>query len=250
MKKILFLLFVMSVSVFVAQTNEELFDKANAQYKEGNYQEAINLYTQIESESVASSALYFNLGNCYYKLNNVANTIYNYEKALILDPLNNDASNNLEFARRMTIDNIEELPKTFLQRIEINYIKKFSYNQWSVFATVFSFLFALLFILFYISKNSNKKRIYFLTSMFSLLFLIVTVVISYNQYSRFINTKTGIIFSSKVDVHNAPTLNSDEIFILHEGTKIFILDSVDNWKKIKLADGKIGWISADALKEL
>ena len=251
MKKLFFFLCMLSSTIFVAQTStQNLFKNANDLYKEGKFEEAIEIYKQIEATDVVSSELYYNLGNAYYKLNNVANTIYNYEKALLLDPLNKDAANNLEFARRMTIDNIEELPKTFLQRLEINYLQKLSYNQWAKLSIAFSFLGAILFLLFYFSTISNKKRIYFVTSIFSFLLLIISVFITYHQYQKAINTKYAIVFSPKVSVNNAPTLNSDDIFELHEGTKVSVLDAVDNWKKIKLADGKIGWISLEDIKML
>lgn len=251
MKKLFFLLYVLSTTVFVAQTTTtNLFEKGNLNYKEGNYLEAIALFKKIEAKDSVSSTLYYNIANSYYKLNNVANTIYYYEKALKLDPLNTDAANNLEFARRMTIDTIEELPKTFLQKLEANYIQKLSYNQWSVLAVILSFLAAILFLLFYVSSISNRKRMYFLTSVLSFFLFAITLGISYNQYKRDTNTKTAIIFTPKVSVNNAPTLNSDEVFVLHEGTKVLVLDAVDNWKKIKLADGKIGWISTSDLKEL
>ena len=251
MKKLFFFLCIMSSTLFVAQTSaKKLFDNANLLYKESKFEEAITLYKKIEATDSVSSSLYFNLGNSYYKLNNVANTIYYYEKSLLLDPLNNDALNNLEFARRMTIDNIEELPKTFLQRLEMNYLQKLSYNQWALLAIVFSFLAAILFLLFYFSVISNKKRIYFLTSMLSFFLLIISVFITYQQYQKSMSTKYAIIFSPKISVNNAPTSNSDEIFELHEGTKVSVLDAIDDWKKIKLADGKIGWISAENLKML
>jgi len=250
-KSLFFLCMLLSITSLIAQTNTtSLFEKANKSYKDGHYNEAIKLYQEIESKDSVSSTLYYNIANSYYKLNSVANTIYYYEKALKLDPLNFDASNNLEFARRMTIDNIEELPKTFLQRLETNYVQKLSYNQWSSLAVIFSFIASILFLLFYVSSISTRKRIYFLTSILSFFLLVITVFISYNQYQKEINTKTAIIFTSKVSVNNAPTLNSNEVFVLHEGTKVNILDAIDNWKKIKLADGKIGWISANSLKEL
>mgnify|MGYP000030847020 CR=1 FL=1 len=251
MKKLFFLLCVLSTTIFVAQTTTtNLFEKGNLNYKEGNYLEAIALFKKIEAKDSVSSTLYFNIANSYYKLNNVANTIYYYEKALKIDPLNTDAANNLEFARRMTIDTIEELPKTFLQKIEANFIQKLSYNQWSVLAVIFSFLAASLFLLFYFSSISNRKRVYFVTSILAFFLLAITIGISYNQYKKAIHTKTAIIFTSKVSVNNAPTTNSDEVFVLHEGTKVMVLDAVDNWKKIKLTDGKIGWISSSDLKEL
>jgi len=251
MKKLFFLLCLLCTTAFVAQTTSmELFEKGNLNYKEGKYQEAIVLFKKIEAKDSISSTLYYNIANSYYKLNNVANTIYYYEKALKLDPLNTDAANNLEFARRMTIDTIEELPKTFLQKLEANYIQKLSYNQWSVLSVFLSFLAATLFLLFYFSSISNRKRVYFLTSVLSFFLLAISIGISYNQYNRATSTKAAIIFAPKVSVNNAPTLNSDEVFVLHEGTKVLVLDAVDTWKKIKLADGKIGWILTSHLKEL
>ena len=127
MKKICYLLFLFATSFLVGQNNTtKLFEKANKNYKEGSYEVALDLYKQIEAGNVVSSELYYNMANSYYKLNRVGQTIYYYEKALQLDPLNEDAANNLTFARRMTIDTIEELPKTFLQKIENNYIQKLS----------------------------------------------------------------------------------------------------------------------------
>ena len=250
MKKILFLLLFLSGSTFVAQTNTNLFDKANTAYKKTNYEEAIKLYKQIEAQDVVSSTLFYNLGNCYYKINNVANTIYYYEKALLLNPLNKDAAINLEFAKRMTIDIIDELPKTFLQRFEVNYIQKFSYNQWAMISIICSFLTAIFFFLFYFSKASGKKRSYFLGSVLLFVLFIISTTTTYNQYNRTLSAKIAIIFSPKTIVKSAPTDNAEEIFTLHEGTKVNVLDAVDNWKKIRLADGKVGWMLASDLKEI
>ncbi|GGG91859.1 BatE protein [Polaribacter pacificus] len=250
MKKSIYIVFILVAQTMFAQTSSALFDQANGLYKEGQYKKAIELYTQIEGKDSISSDLYYNLGNCYYKLNSVANTIYYYEKALLINPLNTDATNNLTFAKRMVIDNIEELPQTFLQRLETNYIKKLSFDQWARISVIFSVLTAVLFLLFYISKISNKKRIYFITSIIAFLGLLASLSVSYHQYDKHKTTKTAIIFAAKVSVKNAPTSNSDEIFELHEGTKVQILDAVDDWNKILLADGKIGWMSSSELKLL
>ncbi|NVK51858.1 MAG: SH3 domain-containing protein [Flavobacteriaceae bacterium] len=252
MKKLFFLyILFLSTTVLFSQNNTQLvFEKANNLYKEGKYQEAVKLYQEIEATDAVSSALYYNLGNAYYKLNSVANTIYYYEKALLLDPLNTDVKNNLAFAKRMTIDRIEALPQTFLQRLNANYLQKLSYNQWALIAVICSFIAAILFLLFYASSISIKKRVYFLTSMFSFVLLIATTTIAYNQYQIKQSKKYAIVFASKTTVKNAPTINSDEVFELHEGTKVTVLDAVDDWKKIKLADGKIGWITANDIKML
>lgn len=249
MKKILFFLLIIASSV-VAQTSDELFNNANDLYKNENIKEAIELYKKIESQGIVSSELYYNLGNSYYKLNKVGPSIYYYEKALKINPFNKDVKNNLVFAKRLALDNVAELPKTVFQKFNKNWLQKLSYNDWAIAAVVFSFLGSLLFLFFYFSDSPSKKRFYFMTSTLSFLLLIFSFLITYNQYTISKKNKLAIVFATKTAVRNAPTLNSEEVFTLHEGTKVIVLDSLDDWRKIKLADGKLGWIIANEIKLL
>lgn len=249
MKKLLFLLFIVT-QIGVAQTTEDLFKNANEYYKNEKIEEAIVLYEKIESQGFISSELFYNLGNAYYKLNKVGPSIYYYEKALKLNPLNEDVKNNLVFAKRLALDNIEELPKTVFQKLNQNYLQQLSYNQWSFIVVAFSIIGSLLFLLFYFASSPSKKRFYFITSSLSFVFLILSFLITYNQYSFTKNNKVAIVFAEKTEVRNAPTLNSEEVFELHEGTKVIVLDEIDDWRKIKIADGKLGWIIANEVKEL
>ncbi|MDN3618310.1 tetratricopeptide repeat protein [Polaribacter undariae] len=249
MKRIFFLLLIIANSV-TAQNVDSLFVSANNLYKDGKFSEAIEFYKQIETKELVSSELYYNLGNSYYKLNKVGPAIYYYEKALILDPLNADVKNNLVFAKRLALDNIEELPKTVLQKFKINYLQKLSYNQWAIVVVVFSILGSFLFLIFYFADGPTKKRFYFTTSIISFILLIASLFITYNQYNFALNNKEAIVFAEETDVRNAPTLNSEEIFTLHEGTKIIVLDGVDEWKKVKINDGRLGWIHAEDIKLL
>ncbi|MDY0781196.1 tetratricopeptide repeat protein [Tenacibaculum sp. IB213877] len=249
MKKFILFFLLISESL-LAQTSNELFSSANNLYKEGKYEEAISLYNQILEKGEVSSEVYYNIGNSYYKLNKVAPTIYNYEKALKLDPANQDAHNNLVFAKRLTLDRIEALPKTLLQKINENYLQKLSYNTWGMLAVLASLIACLLFLGYYFSSIPSQKKLYFTTSIISFLLLFIFLAIGYNQYSKAQNTVEAIIFSEEAIVNTEPTQNANEAFILHEGTKVNVLDQVDDWKKIKLADGKIGWILSEKLKEL
>ncbi|WOC41087.1 SH3 domain-containing protein [Polaribacter sp. HL-MS24] len=249
MKKILFLLVCISHFAF-AQTSEELFATGNTFYKEGDIEKALESYLKIEDQGRISSELFFNLGNCYYKLNKVGATIYNYERALQLDPLNQDAANNLVFAKRLTIDRIEELPKSIFEKLNEKYLQKISYNQWAIVSCVFSLLTALFFLFFYFSYSSSKKRFFFVTSILCILFFFTSLAITYHQYNYAKDSIYGIVFTEKTTVKNEPTSNSEEVFTLHEGTKVKVLDTVDDWKKIKLVDGKIGWILAKEIQLL
>lgn len=250
MMRKLFVLFLFVSVAISAQTSDELFANANILYKDGKYGEAIKLYEEIEANNEVSSELYYNLGNCYYKLNKVAETIYNYEKALMLNPGNSDAQNNLIFANRLTLDRIESLPKSVFQRFDENVLQKLSYNGWAVVTVIFSILGATLFLLFYFSDISSRKRLFFVASMASFLLLILSLVISYQQYNQSKNTVEAIIFTEEVPIQTEPTQNADTAFTLHEGTKVQIIDTVDDWKKIRLSDGKIGWMYAKDLKVL
>lgn len=249
MKKSFFLLLMIANSL-IAQNVDELFYSANDFYKNEKFDKAIELYQQIASQGKISVELYYNLGNSYYKINKVGPAIYYYEKALKINPSNEDVKNNLVFAKRLALDNIQELPQNIFQKINKKYLHQLSYNQWAIIAVVFSFLASFLFLLFYFANSSSKKRAYFGLSIFSFILLIITFTITYNQYLFFKNNKEAIVFIEKTSVKNAPTMNAEEVFILHEGTKVVVLDALDNWKKIKLADGKLGWIIADEIKEL
>jgi tetratricopeptide (TPR) repeat protein len=249
MKKILFLILFIA-NTTSAQSVDGLFSSANDLYKNEKFEQAIELYKKIESKGLTSSELYYNLGNSYYKLNKVGPSIYYFEKALKKNPLNEDVKNNLIFAKRLALDKIEELPKTVFQKFNINYLQQLSYNQWAIVVIVFSVLGSLLFLLFYFADTPFIKRFYFVTSSLSFILLITALIITFNQYSISKNNKEAIVFAEETEVRNAPTFNSEEVFTLHEGTKVLVLDAIDSWKKIKLADGKIGWIIADEIKVL
>ncbi len=249
MKKV-FLLFLLISNILSAQDNDELFANANALYKDGKYQEAITIYEQLEKSNLVSTELYYNLGNCYYKLNNVAPTIYNYEKALQIAPLNKDARNNLVFAKRLSLDRIEEVPKSFLQKFNLDYISKLTYEGWAVVCIILSLLGTVLFLLYFLSLAPARKRLFFTSSMLSYIVLVISLFISFNQYYKKINTVEAIVYVAEVSVKNEPTKNADEAFIIHEGTKVLVLDKVDDWKKIQLLDGKIGWLKANEINLL
>ncbi len=248
MKKLFYLVvFILGFTCY-SQTPKELFIKANSFYKKGNYKEAIELYEEIEKTNKVSSELFYNLANSYYKLNKVGPSVYNYERALKLDPSNEDARNNLVFAKRLSLDRIESLPKSFLQKFNQNYISKINYNQWAIISIILSFIASLLFLLYYFTNISSRKKLFFSTSIITLILLVISLSIAFHQFNKKQNTVEAIVYSSEVSIKNEPTVNANESFVLHEGTKVFVLDSVDDWKKIRLSDGKIGWLKNKEIK--
>jgi len=250
MKKFLLIISILFSLVSYSQSSNELFSNANKLYKNGAYNKAIALYLSIEEQGLESGDLYFNLGNCYYKLDKVAPSIYYYEKALKINPMHQDANVNLTFAKRMTIDVIEELPRTFLQRFSESIIQKLPFDVWAIIAVFASFLMASLFLIYRYSSSSKKKLLYFNSTILSFIIMILSLVFAFKNHEIIETNRIAIIFSAKTEIKNAPTASSDDIIELHEGTKVLILDELDNWKKIKLADGKIGWLLSEDLKEI
>ena len=232
------------------QELDSLFNSANKLYQQESYQKALELYQQIEKKEMESAELYFNMANIYYKRNQVAPSIYYYEKALSMSPGNKDFKFNLELANTMVLDNIEPLPKSIGQKFNKNIILRFTYETWAKISVSLAFVFALLFLLYHFSYSTGKKRIYFITSILTVIFVTVSLFFSFKNKHYVENNIEAIVFSGQAQVKSAPTNSSEVYFELHEGTKVLVMESLDNWKKIKIADGKMGWIKVSDLKEI
>lgn len=226
----------------MAQDNEDLFGEANTAYNQGNYSEAISNYQQILEGGYESAALYYNLGNAHYRENNVAPSIYFYEKALQLNPNDEDIRNNLAFAREMLIDDIQETPATGFSALYSEFTAYLDYNSWAWVAVTFSVLFAIFFFVYYFSSGSWLKRIFFTLSIIAFIVFVASFVFAYQQKQYVEDSLFGIVFAEEVEVRSEPNSRSDEIFQLHEGTKIQVLETYQDWIKFELANGIQGWM--------
>lgn len=246
MKKIIFII-LLTTQVFLAQTG---FEKGNTLYQKGRYEQAISEYESVLAAKQHSAELYFNLGNCYYKLNKVAPAIYNYEKALVLNPDDTEIANNLKFAQKMQIDEIKVIPTVGFSKIVHDFASIFHYNTWAWISVGFSTLFLLCFIGYYFSKLTVTKRIFFFGMFGLLLLLLVSVSAAISEKNDFDNERPAIVFAEMVLVKSEPQKGSNTIFTIHEGTKVFVMETMENWRKIQLTDGTEGWIEKTAIKEV
>jgi tetratricopeptide (TPR) repeat protein len=237
-------------SLFGFSQNNQRFEKANALYNDGKYAEAIDIYESILDSKVHSAELYFNLGNSNYKLNNIAPSIYYYEKALQLSPNDTDIKNNLAFAQNMTIDAIDKVPEVGFSRIFKNVVNTFNTDTWAKIAIGGVIVFVLLFLMYHFSYATSRKRIAFIVSVMSLLIGLFSVAMAFKKDMLNKKDNPAIVFSQESRVKTDPNQKSEEVFRLHEGTKVQVLDSYDDWKKIQLSDNSIGWIPAKDIKLL
>ena len=231
-------------------SNEELFAQAGSAYNRGDYQEAVDNYQRILAKGKASASLYYNLANAYYKQEEVAPSIYYYEKALQLAPEDKAIQTNLRYAQQMALDEIVPLPKIWSQRVVAALSRWNSPNGWGGWAIGSMWLFVGCFFGYYFLQQIRYKRLFF-TLMIVALFVSVASFFLGKTVSKYTEANHyAILFDKEVRLYEQPNTYSKEVFALHEGTKVEILDKVQEWYKLKVADGRIGWAKKHSVKKL
>lgn len=245
MKNILYILLFLT-QVVAAQS----FDKGNALYRKGDYKGAVKEYEGILAKKQESAEVYFNLGNAYYKLNQVAPAVFNYEKALLLNPGSRDIEVNLAFAQKMVLDDIKAVPKAGVLNALYNVAGNYQYNTWAWVAVVFSVGVLLLFAGYYFAGSTLLKRIFFVAMFVAALGIVLSVIAAGFVKSYQNAENPAIIFAEVVSVKAEPATDATDAFVLHAGTKVNVVETLENWKKIQLPDDSVGWIDKSALKEI
>ena len=246
MKNLLYIL-LFSTQIFFAQTG---FEKGNVFYEKGNYKDAVLAYESVLNDNKHSAELYFNLANAYYKLNKVAPSIYYYEKALVLNPKDKESINNLKFAHKRTIDEIKVIPKVGFAKLLRDFTGIYHYNTWGWATIALATLFLLFFIGYYFSQLTVSKRIFFFGMFLAILLMLITVSSGIFEKSHFDSEKPAIVFAEMANVKSEPRDGGKPLFLLHEGTKVYVEGIIGKWKKIQLTDGTEGWIESSAIKEV
>lgn len=226
----------------------KMFSTANDDFKNGNYSEAAELYQKILDQGVESADIYFNLGNSFYKLKNYPSAILFYERALRLRPGDDDINFNLRLANLKIIDRIQTVDRFFLLKWFDDFMMLYSSSQWAIFGIIFIWLTFIFLAAFNIIWKTSWKKIILAATVIFLIFGITSYFFSFKQNQFENNHNKAIIFMPSVYVKNSPDPSGTDLFILHDGTKVEVLDTVGEWKKIKLADGNIGWIPQQSIE--
>ena len=242
--------FFMCCGCLLSGQSTDYFSQGNDLYNKGKYAEAIEAYQEVLNRNEHSAELYFNMGNAHYKLNNIGPSIFYFEKALQLEPNDKEIMNNLSFAQNMTIDAIGRVPEVGFSRLFNNLIKRFSYNAWAIIGVSAVFMFVCLFLIYRFAYVSSRKRLAFVLSLLSLVIAFMAVFMAFQRQRLDRNDQPAIVYVQESRVKTEPNRRSEEAFRLHEGTKVQIIDTLDNWCKIKLSDGSIGWIDSEEIRAL
>lgn len=222
--------------------------EGDSAYMKNDFASAIQIYEALLKKEEAAD-IYYNLGNSYYKADNIAKAILNYERALLLQPGNADYRANLEVARSKTIDKMEAVPEIFFITWIKSLINSMSVNAWAI-CGIMCFILLIVSIYFFVfSKQILWKKIGFIAGILFLIFVILSNVFAAEQKDRLLNRNKAIVMSPSVTVRSTPSEGGTSLFVLHEGSKVNLKDSsMKDWKEICLDDGKVGWLPSSSIE--
>lgn len=243
MKNILAIIITLLPFFLSAQeSNDSMWVKANNLYSAEEYQQAVSVYEQILAGGHESAKLYYNLGNAYYKTGDINNAILNYERAKVLAPQDEDIEFNLSIANQFVVTKIDELPQPFFLRWRTSVINKYPADTWATISVAAFIIFLILLGLFFFSRSVAIKRFGFWIGIVLVIFSGITFSFASKQKTK-INTRDhAIVFCPRVTVKSSPSETGTDLFLIYEGLKIQVTDSLSNWKEIRLADGNQGWL--------
>ena len=242
MKKIIFIIcFLFSISI---QADDSLFINANKDYANENYSKAIEKYESIINSNLESAELYYNLGNCYYKTEQIHKAIYFYEKTLKYNSDFNDATENILLCQSKLIDKIDIMPELFYKTIFKKIKKSLSFKKW-FYLTIICIWLVFLISIFRVFASKNN---FVLTNLFIVALMLFFITSSVNK--DYTNNRSAIIYAASTNIMSAPSDKSTNLFTLHIGTKINIKDQIGDWLNINISNGKKGWIRLSDIKEI
>lgn len=219
---------------------------ADAAYREKNYVESIKLYEAqvVRNRSInqESAQLYYNLGNAYFRDNQIAKAIVNYERALLINPGDSDIRHNLRFAKTRIEDKIDSADSFFINKWVRSLQNLYSANTWAIIGVVLFTLFIVAIGVYMISLQLSMRKISFYVGIVLFFAVVITNVFAFQQKRKITNRSTAIVMSASVSIYTSPDAHSQELFRLHEGAKVTIKREEGRWIEIVIANGSVGWL--------
>ncbi len=246
------ILFIFSFLFAIGVCAQNSMKAANDLYAAEKYEEAAAMYQSLLNTGQESSALYYNLGNAYYKTNEIAPAILNYERASLLRPNNEDIQFNLELCRSKIVDKIDVVDIFFLRSWTNNLAELMSSNSWATLsiATFLVFIVALFSYIF--GRYNMLKKTAFFVGCIALLISVSSFFMSSMQKNKYVDHPYAIVMDDSVTVKSSPDESGTDLFLVHEGTKVKVRKVFENqlWVEIQLEDGNAGWVKTTTIERI
>jgi tetratricopeptide (TPR) repeat protein len=236
-----------------AQTETDFqsaFQKGNEAFTNQEFEKAANIYEQILAKGKVSFELYYNLGNAYFRLNEIPRSILNYERALQIKPQHGDAQYNLKLANQRTIDQISKTPPFFLIQWWINWRGLFSSTIWSILTIFLAFIACAGLVFWQLGESRKTKKIGFIVGFACLALSILFSLTAWQRFAYEQNSDKAILFIKEYPLKSGADDSSPDILLLHEGTKVELLDKIGLWQKVRLPNGEQGWLPVEGLVKI
>lgn len=248
MKKFLIILSLLLSSLLSFAENRA--QQAEQLYAAGKYTEAVSVYDTILSGGMESADLFYNLGNCYYKLGENTKAIINYERSLLLNPRDLMARYNLKMAQQAIVDKVEVLPEIFFVRWYKAVETYFSADQWGYLSVILFVVFLIMAAMFFYSRSIGIKKSGFIIGLFVFFLTMGSIFFAVQQNSRISERDYAIVTTPSVTVKGAPDNSGTSLFLVHEGLKVQVVGELGTWYNIRLADGNEGWLAKSDIEKI
>jgi tetratricopeptide (TPR) repeat protein len=237
--------------LMVAGTDQQtLITEADTAYKAERYTEAVEKYEMVINQGFESAELYYNLGNAYFNLNLLPSAILNYERAIVLNPRDLDINFNLNIANSMITDKIEVVPEIFYIRWWKSIRSNFNLHTWTITSISILILMIICIGIFILSQTVIIRKLAFWSGIAALLISMISFSMTYTKHSIESQHLEAIVFSPTVTIKSSPNQLGKDLFVIHEGTKVFILEEMNEWGNIKIANGSTGWMPLGSLRRI
>lgn len=234
----------------VAMSANQRWELANAAYNSGDYAAALHYYDAIESEGLHSAALYYNMANAYFKMEELAESILYYNRALRLAPADEDIRHNLEYAESMTKDSIEEIPEFILTTWVRAVRGALSSTAWSILSLLLLVLSLATMLIYLLAHRLSLRKTGFYIMVVAAILFIFTTIFAWAEGRMDVEHREAVIMNSAVSIKSSPDRAATELFVLHEGTKVEVGAEITGWVEVRIADGRKGWIELSRIEKV
>jgi pentatricopeptide repeat protein len=245
---ILLVIFAISHQVFSQEQKEEKFKQGADYFSAGNFDKALEVWNDLYKTGYRSDELEYNIGNAYFKLNNIPGSLLFYERASLLEPADEDINYNLQIARTLVVDRFEDIPELFFVKWYNFMALVLSSNAWAKISLISFLLCITLLSLYFYSSRYKVKVIGFWLALLLLILSAASLAFTSRNERLVYDSHKAIIFSPLLNGKSSPDSSGTDLFLLHEGTKVTVEDEVGEWYEIRLSDGNKGWVPSNSLE--